>query len=218
MNVNMKLGSGERVLREASVLPATLNPTKRTVELVWSTGAQVRRFDILGEYLEELDMSAGAVDLSRLNNGAPLLDSHDNTTLAAVVGVVERAWLSGSDGRAVVRFAEGDERAEAIWRKVQQGVIRNVSVGYRVEAWKESRRDGKRVLRAVKWTPLELSAVAVPADAGAGFRSARAGGQTGGTLAARMAGRLDNVPAAPRTGTLAARMAERFATGGANVR
>lgn len=144
-----------------------------TVELVWSTGSTVRRFDYWeGEYYEEaLSMAPEAVNLTRLNSGAPLLNAHNQYDLSSVIGVVERAWLENGVGKAVVRFSERAEVAP-ILADVKAGIIRNVSVGYRVNTFQIEKREGQiSVYTAVDWEPFELSLVPVPADAGAGTRS-----------------------------------------------
>lgn len=156
-------------------LPATADDTKRTIDLVWTTGAQVLRLDWSGwepkRYIEELVVTADAVDLSRLNNGAPLLDSHGQWSLSDVFGVVERAWLEGGQGMATVRFSEREEVAP-FWRDVKAGIIRNVSVGYRVKKYMIEEREGQpEIRRAVEWEPVEISLVPIGADPGAGTRS-----------------------------------------------
>lgn len=158
--------------RQAAFQPATLNESERTVELVWTTGASVRRIDFWTgrAYYEELSLDEGAVDLARLNSGAPLLNSHAAYALGNVIGVVERAWLENGEGRAVVRFSERAEVAP-ILADVKSGILRNVSVGYQVEKYQIEEGDVP-VYRAVQWTPMELSLVPIPADAGAGTRSA----------------------------------------------
>ena len=160
--------------RLATVSPSTLNVEKRTVDLVWSTGVKVRRFDYWeGRYYdEELSLDPAHVDLSRLNSGANLLNSHGQYDLSQVLGVVERAWLENGDGMATVRFSERAE-VEPIFADVKSGIIRNVSVGYWVRKYEVVREEGKiDVYRAVDWQPGEISLVSVPADAGAGTRSA----------------------------------------------
>jgi hypothetical protein len=161
---------------DVRLLPASLAAEARTVEVVWSTGATVRRTDPwTGKpYHEVLSLEPGHVDLSRLENGAPLLDSHAGHRLAGIIGVVERAWIetgaAGPEGRAVIRFSE---RAEVtpVWEDVRSGIIRHVSVGYRVRTYRIEEEDDPPVWRAVDWQPVELSLVAVPADPGAGMRS-----------------------------------------------
>lgn len=158
--------------RAASVTPETLDDAARTVEVSWTTGAQVRRYNWLdGEYMEELEVTAKAVRLNRLNNGAPLLDSHRSMELDSVIGVVESAEIRSGVGYAVIRFAEGDDAADRVWNKVKGGIIRNVSVGYHVHEYRETKKGQQRILRAVDWEPLEISLVPVGADAGAGVRA-----------------------------------------------
>jgi phage major head subunit gpT-like protein len=161
----------------ASMLPDSVDEEARTVEVVWSSGARVPRRDrMTGEAYEEvLSLDPEHVDLSRLNGGAPLLDTHGAWSLDGVIGVVERAWIVKGDnpeGRALVRFSERDD-VEPVWRDVRAGIIRNVSVGYSVRAYEITDEEGKVPLwRAVDWTPAELSAVPIGADPDAGFRSA----------------------------------------------
>ncbi|MEO5364572.1 MAG: hypothetical protein H7838_13245, partial [Magnetococcus sp. DMHC-8] len=84
---------------------------------------------------------------------------------------VERAWIANGEGRATVRFSSRDG-VSAIFKDVQEGILRNVSVGYMVRQYEVTEERGKVPLwRAVDWIPLELSAVPIGADPGAGFRS-----------------------------------------------
>ncbi len=152
----------------------SIDAEARTAELVWSTGAPVKRYDWWkGEYyLEELSLDPKHVDMSRMEAGAPLLDTHNTYSLDAVLGVVERAWIKDGEARALVRFSAREE-VEPIWRDVQAGIIRNVSVGYYVERYEETRQKDNSlpVRRAVAWQPAEISLVPVGADAGAGTRA-----------------------------------------------
>jgi len=163
---------------EARFAPATFNADARTVELVWSTGARVRRMDWrTGQpFIEELAMTEDAVDMTRLNNGAPLLNTHGQYDLRDVIGVVERAWIINGEGRAQVRFSTREE-VQPILNDVRDGIVRNVSVGYAVkpEDWQESRGPDDVLIRtAKKWTPFEISLVPIPADASAQVRAAGA--------------------------------------------
>jgi hypothetical protein len=162
---------------DVRLMPETVHAEKRTVELVWSTGAAVRRRDPWTgkRYDEVLSLEEAHVDLGRLNGGAPLLNTHGAFDLGDVIGVVERAWIArGGDGlvgRARVRFSDRAE-VEPIWRDVAAGIISNVSVGYAVRSYEVTETEGQPpVWRAIDWQPLELSAVPVGADAAAGFRA-----------------------------------------------
>ena len=101
------------------------------IGLTWSTGAEVRRYDLWADqpFLESLDL-AGA-DLTRLNAGAPVLDSHQNYGLAHVIGVVERAWVEDNLGRAEIRLAQRPEVA-GIRADIAAGILRNGSIGYAI--------------------------------------------------------------------------------------
>lgn len=156
---------------DAAFQPKSWNEDARTVELVWTTGARVRRNDWLdGEYEEELVVTEEAVDMGRLMSGnAPLLAAHDSDSLSSIIGVVESAWILGpngrKEGRAKVRFSSRAD-VEPILQDVRDGIIRNVSVGYRVHNWekRQAKGDDVPVMRAVRWEPYELSLVPIPAD------------------------------------------------------
>lgn len=155
----------------AMFAPETINVEERTVELVWSTGAQVNRASwSRGDYIEELSMAPEAVRLDRLNAGGPLLDAHDSYSLRSQIGVVQRAWLNGNEGRALVKFSRRDD-VESIFQDVIDGIYRNVSVGYKVHKTERDETGAVPVERAVDWEPYELSLVPIPADAGAQVRS-----------------------------------------------
>ncbi len=163
--------------RAAAFKPESVDEKERTIEMIWSTGATVRRHDYrTGKpFDEELSLDPAHVDLSRLNAGAPLLDSHKAWNLGGVIGVVEEARIENNgdqlEGHARVRFSEREE-ITPIWNDVKGGIIRAVSVGYRVRSYEITEEEGKiPVWRAVDWMPMELSAVPIGADPGAGFRS-----------------------------------------------
>lgn len=126
-------------------------------------------------FWEELSLDPKHVRMDRLNSRAPLLDTHDGSALGGVIGVVETASLQKKRGVATVRFAkaEDDPNADAIFRKVKDRIISNVSVGYRVHKMEkiEDGEDKIPVYRAVDWEPYEISFVPMGADAGAGVRA-----------------------------------------------
>ncbi|WP_407672835.1 prohead protease/major capsid protein fusion protein [Paracoccus pantotrophus] len=154
--------------RHATLAPATADPEARTVEVVWSTGAPVRRRDMAGQYMERLSLAPEAVDLSRLE-GASVLDAHRQTAVRDVLGSVRSAAVDGKRGTALIQFSARPE-VEPVWQDVLAGILRHVSVGYSVEDWVENTENGARVLTAVRWTPHEISLVPTPADPGAHIR------------------------------------------------
>lgn len=156
------------LIRSASLTPQTANPETRTVEVVWSTGAGVRRRDMNGEYIERLSLESSAVDLSRLL-GASVLDAHRQGAVRDVLGAVRTAQVDGKQGTALLQFSARAE-VEPIWQDVLGGIVRHVSVGYTVQEWKESLEKGIRTFTATRWTPIEISLVPTPADPGATIR------------------------------------------------
>ncbi len=154
--------------RRATLAPASADPEARTVEVVWSTGAPVRRRDMAGQYIERLSLAPEAVDLSRLE-GASVLDAHRQTAVRDVLGSVRSAAVDGKRGTALIQFSARPE-VEPVWQDVLAGILRHVSVGYSVEDWSETIENGARVLTAVRWTPHEISLVPTPADPGAHIR------------------------------------------------
>lgn len=156
------------LVRRAELAPATADREARTVDVVWSTGAPVRRRDLNGSYLERLSLDPGAVDLSRLI-GASVLDAHRQTAVRDVLGTVRDARVDGRQGTASLQFSARPE-VEPVWQDVLAGILRHVSVGYTVEEWRESKGNGERMLTAVRWTPVEISLVPTPADPGATVR------------------------------------------------
>ena len=172
-------------LRAAQIEPSTFNEAKRTVDVVFTTGAIVRRFDWIREryFDEELIVSEEAVDLSRMKAGASVLNTHGQWELDDVIGVVTDASIVGREGRASIRLSERPELA-GIVSDIQSGIIRHISAGYSIQRMEmvppESRTDGGTVwlYRATRWTPMEISFVPVPADAGSGTRSQPSQGGT----------------------------------------
>lgn len=157
---------------------ATVDEEARTVELIFSTGAAVDRFDWMSgqRYVEKLSLNPKHVRTERLNAGAPLLNAHSAYSLSDQIGVVESGTvrITGTEGRATVRFSKRAD-VEPIFRDVTDGIIRSVSVGYRVHKFEEEKGKGEVPVRtAVDWEPYEISMVPMPADTGARVRAEQA--------------------------------------------
>jgi phage head maturation protease len=102
--------------------------------------------------------------VARLNAGAPLLNSHESSSLASILGTIVpgTARLEGSKGIARVQLSRRADVA-GIVQDVRDGVIRNASVGYKIhEVIKsEGRKDQVPVWRVTDWEPHEISLVAI---------------------------------------------------------
>lgn len=106
-----------------------------------------------------------AVDLSRLNNNAPLLFNHnfDNH-----IGVVCNARIDADNvGRALVKFSKHGTMANDIRNKVIEGTMEKISVGYDIKEYHIDYAKGQLIV--TKWAPYELSFVTVPADDSVGL-------------------------------------------------
>ncbi len=80
-----------------------------------------------------------------LNAGAPFLKVHETGTLDAVIGSVVPGSARIEQGRGVaqVRISERAD-VEPIWRDIQAGHIRAVSIGYQVHRFDVSKPEAGR--------------------------------------------------------------------------
>jgi len=159
MSKELKLGRQRRV---AIFDKASAKPEERTIDVSFSSEEPCERW----WGVEVLGHKAGEADLDWLNGGtAPMLKDHRNE-VDNVVGVIEKAWLGNDQkGHARVRFGS-DQASQELFKKVQDGIVVNVSVGYEVLRLKlvEENKDKPSVYRVTNWRPLEASFVAIPAD------------------------------------------------------
>ena len=154
---------------QGAFVPTSVDADARTIEVTFTTGADTKRGGAFEEpYVERLRVDERSVNLQRLNNGAPVLDSHVQPGVRNTLGVVERAWIVDGKGHALLRFSTRPE-VEGVWQDVQNGILRSVSVGYtrdRVVATNE-KVNGLPVRVVEAWEPHEISLISIPADAGA---------------------------------------------------
>jgi phage major head subunit gpT-like protein len=156
---------------------SSFNEEQRTVDLIFSTGAPVERFDWMSgkRYLEVLSMEPKAIRLERMNSGAPLLDSHSAWSVTDQLGAVVPGTARIEKGHALATVKFSARAAVAgVLQDVKDQIIRSVSVGYRVRAFVEdTSKDGVIPTRtATDWEPYEISLVSMPADNGAKIRRA----------------------------------------------
>lgn len=144
------------------------------IPVVFSSEYAVERFDYWANerYLEVLDHSPDAIDMTRAANGLPFLDSHE---MRAQIGRVEDIHQR-DDGRLAgwLRFSQRQE-AQDYRQDIVDGIRGEVSVGYRIDPERidvEAREGAAPTYRVRRWTPIEVSGVSIPADPTVGaFRS-----------------------------------------------
>lgn len=166
------------VRRDLQIVPNSWNEKARTVEVIWTRGAAVERYDWFREewWREELSLDPKHVRMGRLQAGASVLANHDSWGgMDRLVGRVVSASLEEGEGRATIKLSGRDDLA-GFRQDVAEGIATWISVGYRVYEYEdvttdEDRDQRKRAWRAIDWEPMELSFVLIPADAGAQVRS-----------------------------------------------
>lgn len=161
--------AGQVQTRFATFAPGTYDAATRSVEAVFSTGARRRTW----YGFEELEVSAEAVDLTRVELGqVRALDHHKQYQIEAIVGSVTEARVEGPNlvGRIVFADTEFGRKVEGM---VARGELTGISVGYTIETIERvGVEDERDIWRVTRWTLMEVSFVSVPADASAGVRSA----------------------------------------------
>jgi hypothetical protein len=146
-----------------------------TFEAVAATPHGVVRHTWDGSYVEVLEISPAAVDLSRVTNGVcPLLANHDRWNFPdSHLGAVEGASFELGALILTGRFDGGPIGADIARRVNTDRTLRAVSVGYDpIEAVADGfAESGLPIVRITRWALNELSFVLVPADPVSGSRN-----------------------------------------------
>lgn len=136
---------------------------KRLVRFTGSSEHPVERHDwCKGEnYLEILSHDPKDVDLSRMSDGGPVLDTHYGDQIA----IVESISIKDGKTDILTRFSKVTPRATIIFQDIVDEIRKSVSVGYRKTGIVSSKKeDGKLRESRFAWQPFEVSFVPVPAD------------------------------------------------------
>ncbi|HTG09107.1 MAG TPA: phage major capsid protein [Bradyrhizobium sp.] len=115
-----------------------------------------------GGYSEVLSHAKGAINLSRAP--LPILEGHDSSK--APMGLIENLSIANGRLSGDIRFG-ASKRAKEIAADVRSGIIRSLSVGYSVDDQDWDPETNTAI--ANRWTPMEASVVACPADISAKF-------------------------------------------------
>lgn len=165
-----RFAEGKRAIQLAE-RPA-YDATTRTATISFSSEYPVERVAMGQVYREVLSHAPEAMDMQRLAKTVNVIDTHNTGSIDHILGVVERAWV-GKDkrGYAEIRFAD-TERGRQAAAMMADGILRNVSFGYRIHEYDEPSPDELRVTR---WEPFEISLLSTPADPGVGYARALEG-------------------------------------------
>lgn len=107
------------------------------------------------------------LDLTRLNDGAPILFNHNHDDY---IGVCENAFYNDKDEKCYVtaRFDTHDQ-AVKIYNSIQNGVLKNVSFGYEITSVKFISMENDVETYEVIASAYEVSIAPVPADNSVGI-------------------------------------------------
>ena len=101
----------------------------------------------------------------------PLLDSHNAAgSVENVIGKMVEAKETQEGLMATFQLMQGDAKAEAVYRRIKEGYVDGLSIGYEALAWEKPDEDEKkagawRVLKKVNL--MEVSVVLWPMNTGA---------------------------------------------------
>ncbi len=145
--------------------PISVRADGDTATAVLATSAPLARYGIM----EILQIDRDSIDLSR--SPFPLLLAHKADE--SPIGVVDDVRIQDGELIGTLRFGES-ERAQEALRDARAGVLRSVSIGYRID--ETDQKYGHTI--ATKWTLLEVSLVSVPADQNARITQIRSNGDS----------------------------------------
>ena len=133
-----------------------------TISVAITSEAPVRR--AFG--MEILDHTPSSIDMSRAKNGLPLILQHQHRG-PLPVGRVDNIRVDPDKVlRGDTRFSRRED-AQAVRQDVLDRIATDVSGGYEVDT-KQVRKTGD-TYRFMRWKPVEVSVVSVPADESVGF-------------------------------------------------
>lgn len=163
----------EMQTRELCLRVATANENERSVDAVLATERPVEMFDWRhGEIIEEILR----VDGVQMPPQVPLLDTHSRFSAESIFGSVRGIRSEGEEIIGRLYFAD-DEASQRTWRKVRDGHLTDVSVGYLVQQYQDIRpgetemingceytAGGRRMRVVTRWQLREVSVVPIGAD------------------------------------------------------
>jgi phage major head subunit gpT-like protein len=156
---------------------SSINSEKRTVDIIFFTGADIPRMDFWTGEKYVLRFDPSGADLSLLNNGAPVLDNHNLWDgSVSQKGVVEKAWRDKKDFKATLRFSKRGS-VNDLWSDIEDRIVTKFSMGVEILKVKKTEENDLKMRIAEEWRPFELSVAPIPADFGTTTLAAEHGDQ-----------------------------------------
>ena len=159
MTDELKLPALARDMFGAEITATVTDGQAARLTFAASSEAPVQRF--FGE--EVLSHKPGHIRMERITAGAaPLLFNHDWND---PIGMIDGGRIEA--GRLMVDAHLFDTERGREVRAMLDGGLRNVSIGYEINALEEDKRNNRYT--ATDWLPLEISIVTIPADPSVGI-------------------------------------------------
>ena len=157
-------------------VPDTLEPESRTFRATFTTDDKIFRSGFFFDYYEKLLINDQIPNTERVNGIMPFLKDHRNSIDAQIgrvlsverVDVGDRMELQGIIQIGRSKDEQKDKQYLDILDKISRGEIGNLSIGYMVRNFEEVdivNDDSPPTFLMNDWELLEVSLVAVPADA-----------------------------------------------------
>lgn len=169
------------IYRKVAITPSSYNEKDNTIDVVFATDTPVYRIDWLEweEFDEVLLIENAALMLERLDAGSvPFLKDHTNS-VDTTLGRVVKVWIDKGQAWARIELS-GRKAHEDLIDDIKRGILRNISVGYKVHEYDrlpKGKDQARRTYIARKWELLEVSLVGVPADHKSSVRSKDGGNE-----------------------------------------
>ena len=172
----------QRTPHKFPVRAASVNETERSFEAVVASETPAMILDYrTGDVIEEILVASGGI----FPDSVPLQDGHRRERTSDLLGSMRHFRQQSSEWLGKGFMANGAPEADSAWRKIVDGHLNSVSIGYAPLEWvdvppgKSTTIGGRRFtakqnrgLRVTtKWSVHEVSVVSIPADPTAKIRS-----------------------------------------------
>lgn len=159
--------------RRALIDPSTYNRESGTFEIAFASETPILTSSFWSDTYNEV-LKMDGMRTQRLESGMPLLDSHRQGSVQnSQLGIVKSWRTENGLAYATVKLSNREDLA-GLRQDIEDGIVRNVSCGYRVYSFTERPKaegDKYPTFIADDWEPFEVSLVTVPADSTVGVRS-----------------------------------------------
>ena len=170
--MSQKKNTIEKLYNRALVNSASLDPERREVEVVFATETPCFRWGWSEDYNEILLCDKSNVRMDRINNGLPVLDAHDNSSIFNQIGRTIDVRFENNQAIAKIAFSQREE-LKGLLQDIRDGIVKDISVGYRVYKYEREEPTVNKLpnYRATDWEPYEITFVPVQADVNCVVRS-----------------------------------------------